>query len=163
MSITRQYFQDNPQAKDGVMRAYFAYHTHHISDHPSAHNFTGPSRNDCCQWCGRSRESVRHDYLPPECLQRPEQPDIDAVILSEEQKAFALLKRAESDVPRLIAKHGMSGETLALLHHTHGYDPETVDAISAIPPAMLASYYERMEVERERSRTAFKPKEIKAV
>lgn len=163
MSIAHQYFQDNPQTKDGVMRAYFAYHTRHIADHPAAHNFSGPSRNDCCQWCGRSRESVRHDYLPPECLQRPEQPDIAAVILSEEQKAFALLKRAESDVPKLIAKHGMSGETLALLHHTHGYDPETVDAISPIPAAMLASYYEQMEVERERSRTAFKPKEIKAV
>lgn len=50
---------------------------------------------------------------------------------------------------------GMSGETLAVLHHTHGYDPETVaGVVNMPPPQILTDYYQAMETEKERSRAA---------
>lgn len=48
----------------------------------------------------------------------------------------------------------MSGETLAVLHHTHGYDPETVDGVVSVPPQIMADYHTAMETERDRSRAA---------
>lgn len=153
-SIASNYFGEHPDAKDEVMKAYFAYHTQHIRDNPVAHNFAGPWRDCECQWCGRSRELVRWDDLPAQCQNRPELPDIAATIQAEEEKAFALLDKATREVPKLVAKLGMSGETLAVLHHTHGYDPETVDGVVNVPPQIMADYHAAMEAERDRSRAA---------
>lgn len=153
-SIVEKYFEGHPDAKDEVMKAYFAYHTQHIRDNPGAHNFTGPWRDCECQWCGRSRELVRWDDLPAQCQKRPELPDIADTIRGEEEKAFALLDKATREVPKLVAKLGMSGETLAVLHHTHGYDPETVDGVVNVPPQIMADYHTAMETERDRSRAA---------
>jgi hypothetical protein len=152
--IVEKYFEQHPDAKDEVMKAYFAYHTQHIRDNPGAHNFAGPWRNCECQWCGRSRELVRWDDLPAQCQKRPELPDIADTIRGEEEKAFALLDKATREVLRLVAKLGMSGETLAVLHHTHGYDPETVDGVVSVPPQIMADYHTAMETERDRSRAA---------
>jgi len=155
-----KYFQENPSAKDGVMKAFFAYHAE--SDFPRAHIFGSDSRESTCRYCGRSRELVRNDDLAPECQSRPEAPNIAGIIHNEEHKAFQLLQKAGTEVPRLIANHGMSGETLAILHHTHGFDAETVDAIIPVPRSIMESYHSKMEEERERSRKAFKPKVISA-
>lgn len=152
--VVEKYFEENPEAKGEVMKAYFAYHTQHIRDSPRAHNFSGPWRECQCHWCGRSREQVRWDGLPAHCLHRPELPDISETIQNEAQKAFALLDKATREVPKLVAKLGMSGETLAVLHHTHGYDAETVDGVVPVPPQMLMDYHAAMEVERSRSRSA---------
>ena len=81
-------------------------------------------------------------------------PKIKDEVLNEEQKAFALLARAEKEVPKLVTKLGMSGETLATLHHTYGYDPETVASIVPVLPHILAAYHAAMETERARSRAA---------
>lgn len=81
-------------------------------------------------------------------------PEIEDVILVEERKAFALLDRSEKDVPNLVAKLGMNGETLAILHHTHGYDPETVARIVGVPTKILEDYRAAMETERAHSRAA---------
>jgi alanyl-tRNA synthetase len=97
---------------------------------------------------------VRWDDLPPQCQKRPELPDIADTIQGEEEKAFALLDKATREVPKIVAKRGMSGETLAVLHHTHGYDPETVDGVVSVPPQIMADYYTAMETERDRSRAA---------
>ena len=97
---------------------------------------------------------VRWDDLPAQCQKRPELPDIADTIQGEEERAFALLDKATSKVPKLVAKLGMSGETLAVLHHTHGFDPETVDGVVPVPPQVMADYHIAMEAERERSRAA---------
>ena len=152
--IVDKYFEEHLDAKDEVMKAYFAYHTQHIRDNPGAHNFAGPWRDCECQWCGRSRELVRWDDLPAQCQNRPELPDIAATIQGEEEKAFVLLDKATREVPKIVAKLGMSGETLAVLHHTHGYDPETVDGVVNVPPQIMADYQAAMETERDRSRAA---------
>ena len=153
-SMASNYFSEHPAAKDEVMKAYFAYHTQHIRDNPGAHNFAGPWRDCECQWCGRSRELVRWDDLPPQCQKRPEPPDIADTIRGEEEKAFALLDKANREVPKLVAKLGMKGETLAVLYHTHGYDPETVDGVVPVPPQIMEDYHTAMETERDRSRAA---------
>ena len=152
--IALKYFRENPEARDGVMKAYHAYNVPHFRLDLKAHNFPTALRESACQWCGRTREQVRWDELPPECQKRPPVPEIEDVILGEERKAFALLARAEKEVPKLVTKLGMNGETLAVLHHTHGYDPETVASIVDVPPQMLADYHAAMETERARSRAA---------
>lgn len=159
--IADKYFKEHPDQKDEVVKAYFAYHTHHIRQIDGAHNFNGPWKDCVCQWCGRSRMLVRWDDEPAQCQKRPELPDIKETIKSEEQKAFALIKRAEKDVPYLIEKMGMSGDTLAILHHTHGYVAEIVDAVVHVPPDVMRVYYEKMEQEKERSRSAMVKKTIK--
>lgn len=149
------YFKEHPDAKDGVLKAYHAYHAAHLR-HPFAHKFSGPDRESCCEWCGRTRELVRWDELPGHCQQRPERPDVEDVIRGEETKAFALFKKAEAVVPKLVARLGMSGGTLAILHHTHGYDPETVAGVVDVPAQAMADYHAAMELEKTRSRAARK-------
>lgn len=152
--IALEYFAAYPEARDSVMKAYHAYNVPHFRCDPKAHNFGSSRRESACRWCGRTREQVRWDDLPPECAKRPQVPEIEDVILDEERKAFALLARAEKEVPKMVAKHGMNGETLAVLHHTYGYDAETVASIVAVPPQMLAEYHAAMERERALSRAA---------
>jgi len=152
--IAREFFASNPQDRAHVLKAYHAYHVQHFKDDTMAHNFTNGSRDAACVWCGRTRELVRWDDQPPECQCRPDMPDVADVIHGEEQRAFTVLDRAAKDVPTIVAKHGMSGETLAMLHHTHGYDPETVDGVVTVPTDVMADYHTAMERERERSRCA---------
>lgn len=157
MTIDLQYFREHPDARDGVMKAYYAYNVPHFRSDPKSHNFGSSQRESACHWCGRTREQVRWDELPPECAKRPPVPEIEDVILGEERKAFALLARAEKDVPKLLAKLGMlNGETMAILHHTYGYDPETVSGVVDVPPVMIMEYNEAMMREQARSRAAIK-------
>lgn len=156
-ALAIQYFQDKPSAKDGVIKAYYAYHAPHCRLTRDGHNFTSGSRESKCSWCGRSRELVRHDNLPAECQHRPNMPDVADVIRSEEVNAFALIDKAERDANKLVDRIGMSGQTLAILHHTYGHDPETVAAVIDVPEQILTDYHAAMEVERERSRVARKP------
>lgn len=134
--LAEQYFEDHPQERDGVMKAYYAYHAGHFRTDPGAHNFTNGSRECCCVWCGRSREMVRHDDLPAQCQQRPPLEEIVDVILEEERKAFLLYEKAKTEVPKLVAKMGMSEETMKFLWETHGFDRETVESVinGANPP-----------------------------
>ena len=80
--------------------------------------------------------------------------DVAGAIFAEESRFFELLSKAKSEVPKIVAKLGMSGDTLAVLHHTHGYDPETVASVVNVPPHMLADYHAAMEAEKSRSRAA---------
>lgn len=152
-AIVDRYFRDNSESKDDVMRAYYAYQAGHFRESMDGHNFTNRSKQSQCVWCGRSRELVRWDDLPPQCVSRPEMKEVDEVVFSEEGKFFALLKKAERDVPGLVEKHGMSGQTLALLHGTHGYDPETVAGIVEVPCQVISEYERCREEESVRSRS----------
>lgn len=152
--IAVRYFEEHPQARDGVMKAYYAYHANHFRLEPKGHNFTSGDRHSKCLWCGRSREMVRHDNLPPECLERPKVANIEDSILDEEVSALNLLSRAEKEVPNLLRKMGVSGKTLAVLHHTYGYPPETVADFTLVSDAMMEEYKFFMKAESERSRHA---------
>lgn len=164
-AIARKFFEDNPEEKDGVMKAYHAYHVHHFRLDGGAHNFHSSSPTCECFWCGRTRRDVRWDDLPPECQARPSDADIGIaeVLENEEAKAHAIYEKAKTHVPRLVRKMGMSGETLATLHQTYGYDPETVSGVVDVPPEILAAYHASMEVERDRSRKAIVRKVISCV
>jgi hypothetical protein len=148
------YFVSHTESRNDVMKAYYAYHVEHFRLNPKAHNFLNGSTTAKCTWCGRSRRGVRWDDLPPECSNRPNMPDIKDVVFGEERRSFDLFNRAEKEVPKIISKLGMSGKTLSILHHTYGYDPETVAGIVDISPQLLSDYNKVMEVERERSRNA---------
>ena len=157
-AIAQQFFVDHPEERDNVLKAHYAYHTGHSRHEPlpQAHYFPGEPRTSQCVWCKRSREDVRWDNLPPQCQQRPRTafPQIRQTLLHEEHKAHQAIDRASSVVKRVVTKRGMSGDTLAFLHHTHGCDPETVASIVDVPEPMLTEYFALMEVERERSRSA---------
>jgi len=154
--IARQFFDASPEEKDSVMKAYHAYHAPHFRSDPNTHNFPSSLRSCKCFWCGRTRENVRWDDLPAECQKRPFNVGIGIgdVLESEEQKAHEVYETAKVNVPRLIKKMGMGGATLAVLHHTHGYDPETVTGVVDVPLGMMAAYNDSMETERSRSRKA---------
>lgn len=202
LPIVEKYFEDHPEAKDGVMKACYAWHDD--IDAPYRHVFVGKERNSECRLCGRSREQVRYDDLPEPCAVAQKAADMNGVhrfggsapwtrcihcdqtreelddwiqpepggygykrcpkykvtdikgtLYAEEVKFLKLLERAEKEVPRIIKKlGGMSGETLAVLRHTHGYDPETVDGVVNVPTQIIADYHAAMETERDRSRAA---------
>lgn len=144
----RQYFQDNPLAKDDVMKAHYAYHR--LKDEKNAHYFSSEQRFSLCTWCGRSREEVRWDDLSPECSKHQDPLDVSSIITDEENKAHALFNKASSHVPKLIKSMGLSGQTLAILHHTHGYDIEIVQSVIDHVPANMKADYE-IEMERQRA------------
>lgn len=156
------YFEDNPNQKEDVIKAYYAWHIPHFRIESDAHHFPGVLRASKCEWCGRTREDVRHDNLPAACQRRPDVPDVVGVIMEEERKAFHLLQSAPLQVHRVVSKHGMTGESLAILHHTHGYDPETVACIVDVPADCMVDYEAAMKVERERSRDSLKREQIMA-
>lgn len=152
--IAVDYFNDHSDARDEVMKAYFAYQAGHFRAEPAGHNFPSSLRISKCLWCSRSREMVRWDELPPQCQKRPKMADAAEVISSEEEKFFSLLNRASLEVPKIIKKRGMSGETLAFLHQTHGYDPEIVSGVVNVPQFLMREYHEKMDEERARSRAS---------
>lgn len=157
------YFESRP--KDEVLRAFYAFVAgHYRTENLPVHNFPCGARASTCVWCGRTREQVRYDAFPPECQNRPREVDVDiaGVIQAEEEKANRLFVRARDFVPAFISKHGMTGETLAILHHTHGYDPETVDAFCSVPKKQMEDYHNQMEQERNRSRQGYTPVVIAA-
>lgn len=86
------------------------------------------------------------------------------VLARESELLNRLLVRSQKEVPRLVKKLGLSGETLAVLHHTHGCDPEAVtmalDAehpdLAATVNSLMPDYELAMQRERERSRAAHK-------
>src|ERR1051326_5480244 len=128
-SIVKKYFEDHPDDKNHVIKAYYAYHTPHFRLTSKGHNFTNGSRYCKCIWCERSREEVRHDDLPAECLNRPKIEGIQNVIQSEEERYYYLLSRADKEIPKIIKKLGLNGKTLAILHHTCGYDLDTAQTV----------------------------------
>lgn len=174
-AIADQYFAAQPDAKNEVMKACYAYHE--SEKDPYRHFFNGPDREDVCVNCGRSRVGVRWDDLTHRCekyradiynplrLTSEQVVTIKGVLHAEEALFAKLNDRATREVPRIVAKLGMSGETLAILHHTHGYCPETVAGPADVPPQVMADYLASMESERERSRadTAVKRKVIEVV
>jgi alanyl-tRNA synthetase len=89
-------------------------------------------------------------------------PDIVGVIMEEERKAFHLLQSAPLQVHRVISRVGVTGESLAILHHTHGYDPETVACIIDVPGDCITEYHAAMDAERERSRDSLKREQVMA-
>lgn len=159
--IALNYFLENPSAKDEVYKAFFAYNIVHFREHPKAHNFTNGRRECKCLWCGRSRELVRWDGLPPECLQRPSLKEIDEIIFSEEVKYLELLNKAETEVKKCFEKNQLNGKNLALLHHTYGYDPEVASGFIKISPEIHEEYFQEMSRHKDISKKDYKPEVIK--
>lgn len=146
----QEYFDQHAEAKDGINKAGFAFHTER--NEPGGHYFLSSLRESACHWCGRTREDVRYDDLPGPCENHQYPPDIKGIITGEEQRYFNLLKKGKEFIPKFISKYGMSGESLAVLHNTHGYDIETVGGIVEVPRDMVSEYDAVMERERSKSR-----------
>lgn len=161
-----RYFEEHPEARAGVMKAFYAFNAgHYRAEELPVHNFTSAARLSQCVWCGRSREDVRYDDLPPECLKRPADADksIAAVIYGEEERCFAIMDKAKTHIPKLLEKLGpLTGELLAVLHHTYGYPPEVVEDVVEVPKQLLEGYNTEMAAFSQKSRESRKITIIKA-
>jgi hypothetical protein len=73
MSLERivECYNSNKQFQNDVKKAWYAYHAGHHVHYNDTHNFDTEYRTSVCMWCGRSREIVRWDNLPPHCHNRP--------------------------------------------------------------------------------------------
>ena len=161
------YFEEHEASRDEVVKACYAYHIE-FNENQFAHNFPSKERDSRCSDCNRSREQVRwsdgHAFcqgrgsvtLLGDAWWRSDQTidKITETLEREETNTFRLIEKAETNIPRLLAKIGMSGESLAILHHTHGYDPETVGSVISIPNEVMADYHVAMDAEKRRSRDA---------
>jgi len=156
--IAEDYFKEN--GRDDLRKAFFAYRAPHPNGYPQADLFTSSLKSSQCQRCGRTREQVRWDVLPPECA-KYETHDIQEIILQEEQKFQELLDKAIPIVNKTIKQFGLTGKTLSILHHTYGYNLDIVSEIIDISPDIIAQYHEEMNLEKQKSKQAYKPKEIK--
>ncbi len=154
VTTAQEWLKERPAYMEEWRKCLFAYHAGHFQQTPGSHNFTSGDRQSVCLWCGRTRELVRWDDSTPECASRPEIHDTASVIHGEEARYFALLERAKLEVPAIVARMGMAGSTLAFLHGTHGYDPETVAGVVEVPAGVIREYEEAREVDRELSRRA---------
>src|SRR5689334_10141708 len=54
-------------------------------------------------------------------------PNVKGIIRTEEEKYLKLLKLAPKIIAKILAKYGLSDNTLFLLKDTYGIDPEIVD------------------------------------
>jgi hypothetical protein len=169
MTMIKLFLSEHPEHLDGVKRAHYAYHTNHRE--AGAHYFSGSWREAPCRWCGQTREGVRWDWYgtPPTCAARPQWADesIESVIRREEvlfEKVFARAEKIASEID--VA--ALTGEELAVLHHTHGVDPSMLEIalLSAGKPTPNQTahddYLAAMQRERDRSKAAHK-KEIVSV
>lgn len=119
----REYFRNKSDAKDSVMKAFYAYHAPHFRLMSGAHGFTSIQRWSACSFCGRTREQVRHDELAAKCQNYPTIEDIKAVIEREEQRALECLSKAKTIVLKI--KGPLDESKLQWLWETHGIDSET--------------------------------------
>ena len=160
--IVQQYHQEHPELQDSVLKAWYAWLAPHWNTMPEMplHNFTSSQRWSKCVNCGRSREQVRYDELSPRCLNHIVPRDIKDVLREEEENFEQLSERAKKFVPKFIEKNKLNGNSLAILHHTHGVEPETVALVADVNiTPFMADYELAMEAERARSRASQK-KEI---
>lgn len=149
VEIGIRYFEENPEDKDDVIKAYYAWHAE--EHEPNAHKFFSDSRNSPCILCGRTREQVRYDKLPAQC-QSYRAIDIKRTIQEEENKYLELLERGKKDIPKIIRKRGLNGKTLSMMHHTLGYDPEVVANYFEIDEKLYNEYTIEMEQHKEDSK-----------
>lgn len=154
-----QRYKEDAQFKKDVKKAWYAYHAGHFRLHSDTHNFPTDQRESECVWCGRSRETVRWDYLPPKCFNRPseKQLDVEQVIATEEENFAFLMNRAESIIPKLLQRSHLDGKLLAELHTTHGLYPEIVEFFidGNLDKYVMQEYHEERE-RRKNSKKSFK-------
>lgn len=147
--IIQDYFTENPEAWDGVKKAHFAYHAKSPSLEFGAHDFESCMRSARCNACGRLREGVRFDNNLPECSKWSGPPDITGIIRQEEEKYFLLVNNSKSIIDKFIKKHGLSGKTLCILHHTHGIDVEIFETHHEISKIIREDYYKEWDIHKK--------------
>ncbi len=138
ISVSRQivdgYLADHPEVKAEINRAILAYHSDrwtlggHLFSGVYIPGQLGGGSESVCQWCGRSREQIRWDDLPPKCAGRPKDADMYVgVVMRREEQLFARVIERASQMAVKIDPTTLTGEELAIIHHTHGIDPSMLE------------------------------------
>ena len=139
-----------PETIDDIIRAGYAT-VSHFSRYDGAHNWPTPLHGTTlqdwgeCVWCGTTRFDVRYGYAPYRCTKRPKDinKSIVEIVRGETERFERLLARGKVEIPKLIDRMGVSGETLAYIHQTHGYDYETIEGICGPFALCMREEYER--------------------
>ena len=163
--IVKKYLTNHPDGIDEIARAYYAYHATWMDS--DAHSFTNSSPDSKCIWCGQTREGVRWNWygLTPKCTRRPNEADtfvgIEDVLNNEETRFGKLLTKAE-EIAKELDPSALTGEQLAIFHHTHGIDPSMLESAlmifdkGKISQELHGAYEIEMQKEVDRSRKAQK-------
>ncbi len=122
IQVAEDYLKTHPEAWEGIKKATYAYHNPNL---PTAHVFYDKERTAPCELCGRTREDVRWDALPPQCAER-KTVTITEVIAREEVRFDKVMVRAEKLAATLDVST-LTGEDLSTFHHTHGIDPSMLE------------------------------------
>jgi hypothetical protein len=159
--LALDYISDNPNAKDEINKAGYAFHCDDWWNINDAHRFTNGSRSSSCIWCKRTRDKVRYDSLPAHCLHRPSEiKPIASVIFDGEQRAHDLLNKSSQIIEKVIKKHGVSGKSLFILHGTYGIDAETTASVIDIPDNILNEFHQVLLDQQKSDRLKTKEKQI---
>ena len=159
MDKIKERYNSDKKFQNDVKKAWYAYHAGHFRLHSDTHNFPTEQRESVCMWCGRSRETVRWDYAPPKCFNRPseEQLDVEAVIAKEEENFTFLMNRAETIIPKLLKRAKLDGKLLSDLHTTYGIYPEIVEFfIDGNLDKYIMQEYDEERTKRKNSNKSFK-------
>ena len=141
--ILSKYFSSE-ESIDGLRRATLAYHQEFSNLYPGSHRFCSDSRTATCNVCGRTRENVRWGEQIPLCAEwKP--CDIEGACLQEEQRYRELLSTANQLVPKLLrGVVEVTGDLLAKIHHTYGFDPEVVSNFIEVDESLMKDYLNAM-------------------
>lgn len=130
------------------------------TSHTGPHRFGGSAPWIKCIFCDNTREELQDSiqdipggYGFKNCTKYREI-DIAAVLETEETKFQHTQDKAQKIVPTYIEAHGLSGSSLAILHHTHGVVPELASIIldEEFDEQLIHDYETEMLVEKNRSR-----------
>lgn len=128
--IAYEYVLSNSDAHDSIMKATYAFHFPNDRSNPYSHTFTNGSRESKCIYCGRSREEVRWDNLPPRCNRKPEFVETSIVL----DKEYDLYQKMIENGRKICLKKWnqiseINGGDLCWLKNTHGFGLEDVEGV----------------------------------
>lgn len=158
--IVKEFLLKNPNERHHVKRASYAYHDG--ATLPKMHRFLNSTREAPCHKCGRSREEVRWDDLPPECA-GAELRSISNIIKEEELRFEKVINRTKNFI-----QGSLNGDSLCHIHNTFGITKEMInDALSyegrqPLSAAVLKDYETCYEEHKNTGLKGLKKEVVKA-
>lgn len=154
--IARDYFNARPEAKAEVIKkGKWLLRPERLKTHRFEHR-NGQTK---CWICGQdwyAKEMIRCPGFKRE--EAESMPETIKRVLADEHRLYQdTIARCERTVRREHQDWStLTGEKIAVLHHTHGCGPEELEWLldSSMPVQLRRDYEAAMEVERGRSRTA---------
>lgn len=152
--IALEYCRKHPEARASIIAAgRRSEGGEDAQAHQGLHQFTGSAPWAKCIYCGITREMTTSQ----KCAKYKSPADICAVIKKEEELFEKTLERARK-IATTLNMETITGEELAVLHHTHGIDPSMLEVamVRVFPERLICSYEEYYKEHKATGRRGFK-------